>query len=110
MAPAMPSMPAPALPSPSLGTSPSLQVSPSLQAPPSLQTAPALPAPSPALRAAPSAALAVPYCDKFPDQCRPHAHAPHAHAPHDDTQCPCEWYDHTNRRWVGGQYARSCCR
>jgi hypothetical protein len=54
--------------------------------------------------------VVVPYCDKFPDQCRPHAHAPHAHAPHDDSQCACEWYDHANRRWVGGQYARSCCR
>jgi hypothetical protein len=101
-------MPTPVLPSPSTGVSPSIQLSPSIQAAP----APALTAPSaPAVNAAPpTATVVVPYCDKFPDQCRRHAHAPHAHAPHDSSQCACEWYDHSSRRWVGGQFARSCCR
>jgi hypothetical protein len=103
-------VPVPVVPAPSITTSPSLQVPPSIQAAPSIQATPAPKAvPAPAARA-PAAAALVPYCDRFPDQCRPHAHAPHAHAPHDSSQCACEWYDHNGRRWVGGQYARSCCR
>jgi hypothetical protein len=58
----------------------------------------------------PQATAVVPYCDKHPDQCRRDHHAAHAHAPHDDSQCPCLWYDHNGRRWVSGQYAKSCCR
>jgi hypothetical protein len=104
------SVPVPVVPAPPITTSPSLQVPPSIQVAPPIQAAPAPKAvPAPAARA-PAAAAVVPYCDRLPDQCRPHAHAPHAHAPHDNSQCACEWYDHNGRRWVGGQYARSCCR
>lgn len=56
------------------------------------------------------ATIVIPYCDRFPEQCRRDHHAPHAHAPHDDSQCPCMWYDHNAKQWVPGQYAKSCCR
>jgi len=59
---------------------------------------------------APQATAVVPYCDKYPDQCRRDHHATHAHPPHDNSQCPCEWYDHNGKRWISGQYAKSCCR
>ena len=103
-APIMPSAP---MRAPSLDSSRSIQVAPSVKVDPapslSVPTAPS------AAPAAPAAAV-VPYCDRLPDQCRPHRHASHPHPPHDPGQCACEWYDHNAKRWVAGQYARSCCR
>jgi hypothetical protein len=104
-----PGLSAPSIQAPPVTIAPPVQLAPSIQVAPAIQAAPAPSAP--ALGAPATAPVAVvPYCDKYPDQCRPHRHAMHAHAPHDTSHCACQWYDHNTRQWVPGQFARSCCR